>query len=340
MGLHMKKIVSFLCLGVFALSTYAQDSNLRYYLLLGAEQAEDLTASYLEPVSEGLLFALTGGWYNDARAKKTWELDVSLITNGSFVPKDKLEQEIDISRFENLSVVGGGNRIKIPTILGSSNSRVRLAALLDGQSFEFDAPTGLGLISTNLLPSAFLQAGVGLPANSEFVFRYFPKLHIDDASIGILGLGLKHELSESIGFMNKWPVAVSGMVAYTRLGAEYEFETSGVFSGDDQLIDVALDTWMFELIGSTKFPTYNVYGGVGYVTGESVYAVKGEYDIVTPLRTVEFNDPFDVEDSIDGIRANIGAKADWGRFHLNLDYTFQGYNNLSLGLGYTVLKGK
>lgn len=323
-------------LGIFSANCYTQDFDFRNYLLLGVEPAEDLTSVYLSPLSEGLTYALTGGWYNSAVVKDRWSLDLALVSNGSFIPSDRLSKEINISTIENLEVLGGGDIVIIPTIIGSSDSRVTLIATVDNEQFEFDTPTGIGLLNINLLPSAFLQASVGLPANSEFSFRYVPKIKVSDISLGVLGAGIKHELSKTIKGLEKSPVAVAGMIAFTRLDTDYEFQAEGFVTGENQSVNGFLNTWLFEVIASTKSPIYNFYGGLGYVSGKSEYALRGTYIVETDTETLVFRDPFDVQNSVSGWRFNAGAKVRMGWFSLNLGYTFQGFNNLSLGINFNV----
>ncbi len=334
-----KAIVLFLLFSAVNLNAQ-NDFDFRNYLVLGVEAAEDLASLYLEPLSEGLLYGLTGGWNNTAQVKQKWEIDFGIVANGSFVPDEKLFKEIDISAIDNLEVQGGANLVRIPTILGSSESEVTFVATRDGEEFVFDAPTGIGLISTNLLPNAFIQASMGLPMHSEFSLRFFPKISIEDASIGVIGFGLKNELTQSFKNWQKFPIAISLFVAFTRLDADYDFVTDGFITGDSQSVDAALNSWLFEIMASTKFPVWNVYGGLGYVTGKSNYALKGTYVISTQEETIRFENPFDVQASISGIRGNIGGSITLNRFKINLDYTFQGFNNVALGINYNLLKAK
>jgi hypothetical protein len=126
------------------------------------------------------------------------------------------------------------------------------------------------------------------------------------------------------------------MVAYTRLNADYDIQTEGFVTGTNQRVDGHVDTWMFELIASTKNPIYNFYTGLGYITGKSNYALLGTYEITAGGQVVSFTNPFDVQDDISGVRFGAGANVRMGWFSINLDYTFQGYNNLSLGLNFDI----
>ena len=335
------KRTGFLLLLLIGLKLNAQsDIDFKNYLILGVEAAEDLASLYLEPLSEGLLYGLTGAWNNTAEAKPAWVLDVSLVANGSFVPSEKLSKQIDISAIDNLEVLGGGTTVRIPTILGSTESEVTFVATRDGEEFIFDAPTGIGLFSTNLLPNAFLQANLGLPLNSEFSVRLFPKISIEDVSLGVIGFGLKHEISKSIQGFNNLPIAISLFAAFTRLDADYDFDTDGFVTGESQSIDASLNSWLFEAMASTRFPIWNVYGGLGYVTGKSNYAVEGTYIITTQEETVQFENPFDVQGNISGLRGNFGGSVRMNRFKISLDYTLQGFNNVALGINYNVIPAK
>ncbi len=314
------------------------DFDFKNYLVLGVETAEDLASLYLEPLSEGLLYGLTGAWNNSAQVKKPWELDVSIVANGSFVPNEKLSKSIDISAIDNLEVLGGQNRVEIPTILGSDESEVTFVATLNGEEFMFVAPTGIGLFSTNLLPNAFFQASLGLPLNSEFSLRVFPKIEVSGANLGIMGFGLKHELTETIKPIQNWPLHISLFGAFTRLDADYSFQADGFVTGQSQQVNIYLNSWNIEALVSTKYPVWNVYGGLGYVNGDSNYALLGTYTIVTEQEVLNFIDPFDVQGQISGVKANLGTCIRLSRFKINLDYTFQGFNNLALGINYNLVK--
>lgn len=335
----MKKV----CCLIFFMSFWglqAQD-NLVNYLILGVEKAEDIIGNYVQPLSEGLMYGLTGGWFNSAVVNEKWQIDVDLKSNGSFIPEDKLSRTIDISAIDNLEVVGGGNFVEIPTILGESDSSVSLVATLDGREFEFEVPTGIGLVGLNLLPTAFLQVNAGMPYHSEVGFRFFPKISVGDLSVGIVGLGIQHQFSEWFNNAESSKFAYSFNTAFTSLSMDFKFDDGGGFvQGENQLIDGSLNSWFFQLSASTKFPIYNAYAGFGYIVGHSNYDLKGNYTIETDIRTVTFNDPLSIRNTVEGIRFNIGGMVRMGWFSVNLDYTFQGYNNVALGLNFVVFKPK
>lgn len=311
--------------------------NIKNYLILGVDAAENIVSDYTSPVAEGLMYGLTGGWYNSAKVDDAWSIDISLVTNGSFIPREKESFTLDASRIPNLSILSGESSARIPTIVGG-NSTATLIASLDNEDFEFESPEGVGLLDLNLLPTAFLQAKVALPKGTEVGFRVFPKVELSDNSkIGLVGFGVQHEFTRWIKSMEQANWALSALVAYTTINGEYTFQTDGLVGGSNQKLDSKLNSWLVELIGSTTFPIFNVYGGVGYVTGTSTTEMLGTYVVDTQQQSRTFTDPFDIGNEVSGIRANLGAKVRIGSwFNINTDYTFQGYNNFSLGLNFKI----
>ncbi|MBC2838832.1 hypothetical protein H7F20_05750 [Robiginitalea sp. SC105] len=325
----------FFTLGVI-LKPVAQEITIKDYLVLGVEASEAISERYLQPVSKGLLYGLSSGWYHDARVPEPWKFRFSVAANGSFVPSDAKSFELDITSFENLDVVGGGQRVRIPTVLGSTDSDVTFVATLEGETFTFNAPTGIGLVELNLLPTAFLHVGMGLPWNSEVQFRYFPKLGLGDGSVGVVGLGLKHQINSENGPWQSFPLDLAVMAAYTRLDAEYNLEEGGTVTGSGQRIEGAMNAWLTELLLSTRNTHWNLFGGFGYVFGNSLYELLGNYRIQLSDRAVEFNDPFDVRENVSGLRLTAGGSYTYRRFSVHLSYTLQGFNNLAFGMHYNL----
>ena len=334
----MKNIILTPVLLAFALlastPAHAQD-RIREYLLLGVEAAEKLSAAYAEPAAVGLMYGMSGGWYNSAIVRDKWDVEISLVTNGSFVPSEARTFIIDTNRFEGLTTANGDTRVEVPTILGGSATPVTLIAEVDGEIFRFETPEGLGITDLNLLPNAFLQAKVGTPWATEVGVRLFPKINIDDLELGLYGLSLQHEFSRWIGALDQSPVALSLFAAYTGLSADYNFQTGGDVLGENQRMRLTMNSWLMELVASTRFKKLNVYGGLGYVTGDSDTSLRGTYEVQTRTPRT-YSDPFAFQNSVSGFRANLGLNLRLGWFGLNTAYTFQGYNNLSLAMNFNI----
>ncbi|MDX1332328.1 MAG: DUF6588 family protein, partial [Robiginitalea sp.] len=265
----------------------------------------------------------------------TWDVEISIVTNGSFVPSDARTFIIDTNRFDELTTLSGEAVLEVPTILGGNATPATLVANVSGEIFQFETPEGLGVSDLNLLPNAFLQAKVGLPFATEAGVRIFPNITVGDVELGLYGIGLQHEFSRWIEFLDQSPVALSVFGAYTNLSAKYNFETGGDVLGEGQRVKLDMNSWLIELVTSTRFEKLNFFGGLGYVTGDSDTRLQGTYEVQT-RNPVTFTDPFDYQNEVSGFRANLGANLRLGWFGMNLAYTFQGYTNLSLGMNFNI----
>ncbi len=335
----MKKRLNQCLLVLFILlsssATRAQE-EIRDFLVLGVEIAEEFVSAYTSPAAEGLMYGMTGGWYNSAVVRDKWQVEISIVTNGSFVPSDARTFIIDTGRFEDLTTIQGEAVVEIPTILGGDRTPIQFVADVEGELYQFESPDGFGLSNTNILPNAFLQVKVGLPKYTEAGIRVFPKINIDEVEIGLYGLSAQHEFSRWIKAMDVSPIALSAMVAFTHLYTDYNFQTGGDVLGENQRVNVRMDSWLFEVIASTKFKKLNVYGGLGYVKGDSDTKLRGTYDIQGLSQPLVFTDPIDFQNDVDGLRANLGLNLRLGWFGLNAAYTIQGFNNFSLGMNFNI----
>ena len=134
-----------------------------------------------------------------------------------------------------------------------------------------------------------------------------------------------------------WPVAISGLVAYTHLDASYDFTEDGIVDGENQQIQTEVNTLLFQLIVGTKLKIINFYGTVGYITAKSTTDLLGTYRVTDgALSSQEIVDPFSIEQDITGVRATIGATLKLGFFGLTADYTLAEFDSATLGLNISI----
>ena len=315
----------------------AQDIDITPYLAFGQEAAQELTSEYSSPLTEGLMHGLAGGWSNSAETKNLWEIELSLKYNGSVIPVKKKSFPLSIEDFPQLEIVGGGNTVNIPTIFGSSDSSVQLAILFEDERLEFTAPTGIGLTNLNLLPNGTVQAEMGIGLFTEAKIRFVPRLSIQETKISSFGIGLQHQFSEWINGLKDSKIALSTLLAFSNFSADYEFESRGFVSGTEQSIDIKMNTIQTDIIVSTKNQVYNFYGAIGYLTGDSDLRLLGRYNVTIFDETTSFDDPIAVDRKVNGFRVSLGGKIRLARWlSFSADYTFQGYNNISLGLNFKI----
>lgn len=315
-------------------------SRIKNFLVAGKQSAEEITAQFISPIAEGMMYAATGGWYQSAVVERPWTFDFSVISNGSFVPNEKKSFILDSRDHPNLNFLDGSIRAQLPTIVGNDRNLVKLVANFQGQEYIFDAPGAINLLSDNIMPTVFLQGKVALPLYTEFSVRYFPKIYWDrNSRVGLYGFGGKHEFSRWIKAMQDQKFAFAAMLAFTQLNADYDLQSDELVKGSGQKFDEKLYTWLIELVSSTHFPIFNVYSGVGYVWGRSNTRMLGNYELGDPTALI-LTDPFAIQNRVSGLRANIGISLGYKWIKGFVDYTFQGYNNLSAGLTVSIFPKK
>ncbi len=323
-----------------SISSYAQQ-NIDDLLAAGINDAQRFASDYLRPASDGMMYSINQGWFNDAKAKKLFGFEISLVANASFVGDDNKSFILDTSQYENLQFRDGSIEKEVATAFGDIDGIIVVVEgestvpIIPPQDAEFELPTGLGGSNINFVPSAFLQASFGFLKGTEIKARFFPKVNTNDTEVGFYGLGLQHEFTSWLPADKVFPVAISGLIAYTHLDGSYDFTDTNIVDGENQRFENNTNTYLFQVIGSTKLPVFNVYGGIGYLTGTSTTDLLGTYRVRSGIVSEEeITDPFSIESRVSGIRGTLGAKLTLAFFRMNLDYTLAEYGSLSFALNF------
>lgn len=331
----MKRIVSLLMM-VCSLQAMAQ-SNINEILAAGLNDAEKFTNDYLSPASEGFMYSLSSGWYNTADAKPLGGFEISIIGNMSnFKNKeDKKAFELNTADYENLQFVDGSTSRMVSSSLGDiEDVRVFIEDENGLLREEFDLPSGLASEGVNFVPSGFIQASVGLIKGTELKARFLPKINTDEFAMGMYGFGVQHDFTKHLPADKILPVAISAVIGYTHLDASYDFTNSSIIAGQDQKLEVDINTWVFQAVVSTKLPIINFYGGLGYLSGKSTTDVLGTYTVQSGPFQETYVDPFSLSKDANGITGNVGAKLKLGFFRLHADYALAEFNTLSFGVNF------
>lgn len=321
---------------VCSLQAMAQ-SNINEILAAGLNDAEKFTTDYLSPTSEGIMYSLSSGWYNTADAKPLGGFEISIIGNMSnFKNKDdKKAFELNTADYENLQFTDGSTSKLVSTSLGDIEG---VSVFIEDESGlvrqDLDLPSGLASEDINFVPSGFIQASVGLIKGTELKARFLPKINTDDFSMGMYGVGIQHEFTKHLPADKILPIAISAVIGYTHLDASYDFTNSNVIAGQDQKLEVDINTWAFQAVVSTKLPIINFYGGLGYLSGKSTTDVLGTYVVQSGPFQQTYVDPFSIDKDTSGITANVGTKLKLGFFRLHADYAVAEFNTLSVGVNF------
>lgn len=313
-------------------------SNVNELLAAGIADAERFTNDYLSPVSEGTIYSVAGGWYNSAEAKPLGGFEISIIGNmtGFKNKEDKKTFTLNTADYENLQFVDGTTSKSVSTALGELEGIIVFVEDENGLlRQEFELPTGLASEDINFIPSAYVQASVGVIKGTEIKARFLPKINTDEAAIGLYGIGIQHDFTKHLPADKILPVAISGVIGYTHLDGTYDFTDTNIIDGEDQKIDVDINTWIFQAVVSTRLPVINFYGGLGYLSGKSKTDILGTYRVQSgPFAAQTFEDPFSLRKDASGVVANVGTKLKLGFFRLNADYSLGEFNNLSVGINF------
>lgn len=298
----------------------------------------------MNPVSKGFMYGLNNGWYSTGRTHKKLGFDITFVANLAKVPgKDEVFQFV-ASDYNNISLVNGSSEIQ--TLMGGNNNTTLAARIQakggDYKLTEFTMPDGIGDdLPMNAVPSATLQVGIGIPGiDADLKFRYLPKVGTSDLEVGMFGVGLQKSFSKLLK-IDKTPVDVSALIAYTKLTSEYDIQGNSDLSGTGQLMEFTTNAYTFQAIASVNLKLIEFYGAVGFNSAKMDVDIKGTYDLEYTLEGTGMSvsepvtDPVSVNFSASGVRATIGTRLNLGFFKIFGDYTIQGYNTITGGIAFS-----
>lgn len=324
----------------FAISTINAQENINDLLTAGMDDAQRFSTDYLAPASEGLAFGINNGWFNNAKAPKKYGFEISIIGNASFIKNEKKSFQMNIADYNNIRFEDNSSSKMVATGLGHNDPDITI--FINNPSLGGDIPltlpTGIGSENINLIPTAFLQASFSPFNGTQLKGRFFPKVDTDDVKVGFYGLGIQQEFTSWLPANKIFPVAISGLIAYTHLDGNYNFTDGQYVEGENQQIDTKVNALLFELLIGTKLKIINFYGGLGYMDGKSTTDLLGTYRVRSGFLfpgVSEIDDPFSVEQDVSGVRATIGANLKIGFFSLNADYTLAEFDSASVGLNFS-----
>ncbi|NNE32727.1 MAG: hypothetical protein HKN40_10185 [Winogradskyella sp.] len=335
----MKKILLCIALSLCAVQTKAQN-DIDVLLAAGIEDAQRFANDYLAPGTNGLMYSMNANWFNSGKVKPLGGFEISLIANASPVKDEDKMFNLNTAEYNNVQFVQGPSSQMVASVLGENDPAIFVEIEYDdpifgSQTVQVELPQGIGNQSANLIPTGFIQGAIGLGGGVEFKARFVPKIDTEDVDLSMYGAGLQLEFSDWLPASKIWPVAVSGVVAYNHIDGTYDLTESSGIDGENQRVENNTNTWLFQLVASTKLPVINFYGGLGYITGKSESDLLGEYRVTNgPIISETITDPFSVSSEVASVRGTIGAKLKVGFFRLNAEYHLSEFDAFSLGINF------
>ncbi|GLB49951.1 DUF6588 family protein [Neptunitalea lumnitzerae] len=336
----MKK--SFLVAILLAWFSQTKAQDYTSILATGMEASEAYTKQYLSPGAEALVYSINNGWFSTAEAKPVLGFEVSFIGNIATIKDEHRAFNFDVSGFEGLMFEDGTTSKEVASILGVISPDVTLEYTYVDPStgastvVAIKLPESLTNEDVFDLPSGYLQASIGVLKGTEVKFRVFPNVEINDYQVGLIGFGVQHEFTKWLSEDRKFPIAISGLVAYSAMDAAYDLDNVSVVEGSRQRVENKIDSWLFQSIFSTKLPVINFYAGLGYVIGNSHSNILGDYEVydVQEGQNIMVTDPLSVENDFKGVRATLGTRLKLGFFRLHADYSIAEFNTASVGMSF------
>lgn len=322
---------------IATISSKAQDIDA--LLAAGIDDAQRFANDYLAPGTNGLMYSMNANWFNTADAKPLGGFEISIIANAASVKNENKSFLMNTDLYNNVQFVTGPNSQYVSTALGENDPDIVVEVtyedpIFGNQTEQITMPSGIGSENINLLPTAFIQGAIGLSKGIELKARFVPKIDTDEIDFSMYGAGLQVEFTKWLPADKILPVAVSGLVAYTHLDGKYDLTDSSGLDGQNQRLENVTNTWLFQLVASTKLPVINFYGGIGYINGTSESDLLGNYIISSGLASKTITDPFSISSEVSGVRGTIGTKLKLGFFRLNAEYHLAEFNAFSVGLNF------
>ncbi|UKM65060.1 hypothetical protein GSB9_01622 [Flavobacteriaceae bacterium GSB9] len=345
----MKRVTLFILLTLTVFLSKAQ-SDIDALLIAGVDNAERFANDYLAPATNGLMHSMNASWFNTADAKPLGGFEISVIANASIFKDEHKSFSMNIADYNSMGqdydieFADGATSKLVASALGENNPNIDIIVryddpLLPGEDRNGEEritlPSGIGESSGNLLPTAYIQGALGLSKGIEIKARFLPKIETDEVSLSMYGAGLQFEMTKWLPADKYMPVAISGLVAYAHLGGEYDLTESSGINGDNQRLESDTNTWLFQLIASTKMKVINFYGGLGMISGKSESDLLGNYVVSTgPFSSETITDPFSVSSEVSSFRGTAGLKLKLGFFRLNAEYHLSEFDAFSVGVNF------
>lgn len=346
----MKNKISVLLLALFSFSASAQTVEGFEAILLVKEDSQKLLNAYISPAMKGLVYSMNGGWYHTAKVHKKFGFDITIGANAAMIPSK--DEVFSLSALNLTNTITSTNDL-LPTVAGEDRQEtvnIIVPVTYNGNTVNGTAnitlPGGIkDDVPFTAIPSPTLQVGIGLPViNSDIMVRFVPEVGSEDVKAKLFGIGVKHDLMQYFGPLDKLPLHISAMIGYTSMDVNYDIQRESSISGANQKANFNVQAYNVQAIASLNFPIINFYGGVGYAGGSTNLDILGTYDLQytvstgqpapndTATVTETLTNPIGMETTVSGVRATIGLRLSLGPFKIYGDYTVQEYSNVSAGI--------
>lgn len=320
--------------------------------LMAGKDASKLIEAYAQPMVKSISYGMTSGWYTTAKAHKTLGFDLSVTLNASFMPSsenffDPNKLNLSSNTIYNGARPNGSSGAfdptkKAPTVFGSNNE-TQYTSTFEGETFVFGGPEGFDVkkeIGIAAVPTPMVQLGIGIVKNTDIKLRFVPKQTIGSSHIKMFGIGVMHDIKQHIKSIKLMPFDLSALVAFNSVSGAADLSSdgsNGIPESSNGVGEYKFNSWVIQALVSKKISVLTGYAGVGYNIVDTNVGIKGDYTLVSESGTaISVSDPVTVDFQNNSFRLTLGMRLKFGPVYFNGDYTFQKFNTLSLGFGFSV----
>ncbi|WP_146190698.1 DUF6588 family protein [Polaribacter aquimarinus] len=332
-----------LFIALFAMCTVTTYSQIDLESILegGTGDAQTMLKGYVQPFPTGFGNGINGGWYTTAKAHKFLGIDIAVIANGAFVPKTAETFTFTNSDYNNIKLDSDPNNpsasAELPTLFGSQKLADRpLLQFTDnsGNSISTSALPGSGLkeaIGYSVVPSAMVQAGIGLFKKTDLKIRFVPKQATNEYEFSTFGIGVMHDLKQWIPFVKRLPFDVSILAAWNDVKSKFFLDPD---NEPTQALEFNTKTTMFQLLASKKLSIFTLYGGIGTTSYDTDVNMLGTYKTTATNKT--YTDPIQLAYDGSSMRANIGLSIKLLFINIAAEYASQEYDVFTVRAGFSI----
>ena len=281
----MKKVLATILLLFFTIQLQAQFED-RFN-----ELSEDLQKGYSTPLATWTGTYLNSGGYYSASVSKLFGFKLSLVGMMIFIPEDQQTFKLD-------------DGTETATFFGEKGAAV------PGAQGYLVYPPGVNQSSVPMVMPQIAVSTLG----TELMLRYIPAMDIEDVSFDLLGIGVKHSISQYIPLV---PIDIAVQIMYNKFSLE----------GPELLIGTS--NLAFNAHASRSFGLFTLYGGLQY---EST-----TLDLEYTFREANTGLTDEVKASIDGengVRLTLGAALRLAVLVINADINIGSQTALIAGLNF------
>ena len=303
--------------------------------------------AFIGPIIDAYGTAQVTGWAPQGELLKPYRFAIGLQTNTSFLKSSDLQFNVNDIPFTDKLRLADPSDPFLPTILGGSTEKqfiYRVEGTLSGPvAYEqaFDALSGT-TTPFDAIPSASIQASMGLPHNLEVSLRMFPYVKVGELTHFQIGAGVRHDYGHY--FLDEdGPISMSGGIAFHH--TNFAYALSEFLDGDNQEVRFTDNSLFVHTDIAYRWKFLGVVARLGYYNTSTKFSLNGTYAFEVKEQTLpppapptvqeafEVENPVTVSASNGRISGGFGLNIFLGEFAtLTSNMQFAEYNTLSIGL--------